>query len=70
MLIFVSWVSFWLDPEATPARVSLGVTTLLTMATTQSGINAQLPPVSYTKGQLLCYEIKTDLDYLTFIQVL
>ncbi|OQV20935.1 Glutamate-gated chloride channel [Hypsibius exemplaris] len=50
MLIFVSWVSFWLDPEATPARVSLGVTTLLTMATTQSGINAQLPPVSYTKA--------------------
>ncbi|XP_055332849.1 gamma-aminobutyric acid receptor subunit alpha-2-like [Paramacrobiotus metropolitanus] len=50
MLIFVSWVSFWLDPEATPARVSLGVTTLLTMATTQSGINSQLPPVSYTKA--------------------
>ncbi|OQV20937.1 Glutamate-gated chloride channel [Hypsibius exemplaris] len=50
MLILVSWVSFWLDPEATPARVTLGVTTLLTMATTQSGINAQLPPVSYTKA--------------------
>ena len=50
MLVIVSWVSFWLDPNSIPARVSLGVTTLLTMATQISGINASLPPVSYTKA--------------------
>ncbi|XP_014666584.1 PREDICTED: glutamate-gated chloride channel-like isoform X2 [Priapulus caudatus] len=50
MLVIVSWVSFWLDKEAVPARVSLGVTTLLTMATQASGINSKLPPVSYTKA--------------------
>ncbi|XP_076182504.1 glycine receptor alpha 1 isoform X1 [Ptiloglossa arizonensis] len=50
MLVIVSWVSFWLDQSAVPARVSLGVTTLLTMATQTSGINASLPPVSYTKA--------------------
>ena len=50
MLVIVSWVSFWLDQNAIPARVSLGVTTLLTMSTQASGINAQLPPVSYTKA--------------------
>ncbi|XP_071044107.1 glutamate-gated chloride channel-like isoform X2 [Parasteatoda tepidariorum] len=50
MLVIVSWVSFWLDQNAVPARVSLGVTTLLTMATQTSGINASLPPVSYTKA--------------------
>uniref|UniRef100_A0A915PF56 Ig-like domain-containing protein n=1 Tax=Setaria digitata TaxID=48799 RepID=A0A915PF56_9BILA len=50
MLVVVSWVSFWLDKDAVPARVSLGVTTLLTMTTQASGINAKLPPVSYTKA--------------------
>ena len=50
MLVIVSWVSFWLDQSAVPARVTLGVTTLLTMATQTSGINQKLPPVSYTKA--------------------
>ncbi|GFR17724.1 glutamate-gated chloride channel [Trichonephila clavata] len=50
MLVIVSWVSFWLDQNAVPTRVSLDVTTLLTMATQTSGINASLPPVSYTKA--------------------
>ncbi|KIH64783.1 hypothetical protein ANCDUO_04907 [Ancylostoma duodenale] len=35
--------------DAVPARVSLGVTTLLTMTTQASGINSKLPPVSYIK---------------------
>ncbi|XP_045134988.1 glutamate-gated chloride channel-like isoform X2 [Portunus trituberculatus] len=50
MLVIVSWVSFWLDQNAVPARVSLGVTTLLTMSTQTSSINNTLPPVSYTKA--------------------
>uniref|UniRef100_A0A0K0FLZ8 GluClalpha (inferred by orthology to a D. melanogaster protein) n=1 Tax=Strongyloides venezuelensis TaxID=75913 RepID=A0A0K0FLZ8_STRVS len=50
MLVSVSWISFWLDKGAIPARTSLGVTTLLTMTTQASGINAKLPPVSYTKA--------------------
>ncbi|PAV79882.1 hypothetical protein WR25_22327 isoform A [Diploscapter pachys] len=49
MLVIVSWVSFWLDRTAVPARVTLGVTTLLTMTTQSSGINAKLPPVAYIK---------------------
>jgi hypothetical protein len=51
MLVVVSWVSFWLDAQSVPARVSLGVTTLLTMSTQTSSINQSLPPVSYTKVQ-------------------
>jgi hypothetical protein len=50
MLVIVSWVSFWLDPHAVPARVTLGVTTLLTMSTQTASINTALPPVAYTKA--------------------
>uniref|UniRef100_A0A914WIN4 Uncharacterized protein n=1 Tax=Plectus sambesii TaxID=2011161 RepID=A0A914WIN4_9BILA len=50
MLVGVSWLSFWLDHKSAPARVALGVTTLLTMSTQQAGINAKLPPVSYVKA--------------------
>jgi len=48
--VIVSWVSFWLDQNAVPARVNLGVITLLTMATQTSSINQKLPPVSYMKA--------------------
>ncbi|XP_071524123.1 glycine receptor subunit alpha-2-like [Panulirus ornatus] len=50
LIVTISWVSFWLDPNAVPGRVSLGVTTLLTLTTLASGIRAQLPPVSYVKA--------------------
>lgn len=50
MLVIVSWVSFWLDSRSVPARVALGVTTLLTMSTQTAGVNRSLPPVAYTKA--------------------
>ena len=35
--------------RSVPARVALGVTTLLTMSTQIAGVNRSLPPVAYTK---------------------
>jgi hypothetical protein len=49
-LVVLSWVSFWVDPEAVPARVSLGVTCVLTMTTQSAGVHQSLPPVSYVKA--------------------
>jgi hypothetical protein len=62
----MSWISFWIKPEAIPARVTLGVTSLLTLGSTCSTLiddsdnavvatqNTQsqqsLPPVSYVKA--------------------
>ncbi|CAM1293107.1 GLRA3 (predicted) [Pycnogonum litorale] len=50
LIVTISWVSFWLDVNAIPARVTLGVTTLLTLTTLASGARATLPPVSYIKA--------------------
>ncbi|XP_045206730.2 glycine receptor subunit alpha-2-like [Mercenaria mercenaria] len=49
-LVVLSWVSFWVDPDAVPARVSLGVTCVLTMTTQSAGVHQTLPPVSYVKS--------------------
>ena len=32
LTVFVSWVSFWMDIESVPGRISLGVVTLLAMS--------------------------------------
>uniref|UniRef100_T1IZK8 Neurotransmitter-gated ion-channel transmembrane domain-containing protein n=1 Tax=Strigamia maritima TaxID=126957 RepID=T1IZK8_STRMM len=50
LIVIISWVSFWLNRNASPARVSLGVTTVLTMTTLMSSTNAALPKVSYVKS--------------------
>ncbi|XP_076352734.1 glycine receptor subunit alpha-4-like [Tachypleus tridentatus] len=50
LIVTISWVSFWLNVDAVPARVTLGVTTLLTLTTVASGVRTQLPPVSYVKA--------------------
>jgi len=50
LIVILSWVSFWIDIEAVPARISLGLLTVLTMTTQASTISARLPRVSYIKG--------------------
>ncbi|XP_023701660.1 gamma-aminobutyric acid receptor subunit alpha-2 isoform X2 [Cryptotermes secundus] len=47
LIVSCSWVSFWIDPAAVPARVQLGVTTVLSMTTIGFGGRAQMPRVSY-----------------------
>ncbi|KAI6219968.1 PHCl [Aphelenchoides besseyi] len=50
LIVMISWVSFWLNREASPARVTLGVTTVLTMTTLITTTNNSMPKVSYIKG--------------------
>lgn len=50
LIVVISWVSFWLHRNASPARVQLGVTTVLTMTTLMSSTNAALPKISYVKS--------------------
>merc|ERR1712013_644278 len=50
LIVVMSWVSFWLNRGAAPARVGLGVTTVLTMTTLMASENAALPKISYMKS--------------------
>ncbi|MGH0130276.1 UNVERIFIED_CONTAM: hypothetical protein FKN15_057036 [Acipenser sinensis] len=50
LIVILSWVSFWINMDAAPARVGLGITTVLTMTTQSSGARTSLPKVSYVKA--------------------
>jgi len=48
LIVAVSWVSFWMDIESVPGRISLGVITLLAVSNQASGTN--VPHTSYVKA--------------------
>jgi len=50
LVVILSWVSFWINVEGSPARVSLGLLTVLTTTTMSAGARASLPRVSYIKA--------------------
>uniref|UniRef100_A0AAV2JLM1 Neurotransmitter-gated ion-channel transmembrane domain-containing protein n=2 Tax=Knipowitschia caucasica TaxID=637954 RepID=A0AAV2JLM1_KNICA len=43
LLVVLSWVSFWISLSSVPARVCIGVTTVLTMTTLMMGARTSLP---------------------------
>ncbi|XP_072021146.1 glycine receptor subunit alpha-2-like isoform X2 [Amphiura filiformis] len=50
LLVTIAWLSFWIDARAAPARITLGITTVLTVTTMTSGILETLPVVTYAKA--------------------
>ena len=46
ILVTSSFITFWLEWSAAPARVVIGVTTLLTFFTTSNGFRTSLPVVA------------------------
>ncbi|XP_070542657.1 glycine receptor subunit alphaZ1-like isoform X1 [Ptychodera flava] len=47
LLVLLSWVSFFINPFAAPARISLCITSVLTITTQAIGVHEALPKVSY-----------------------
>ncbi|VDN59741.1 unnamed protein product [Dracunculus medinensis] len=72
MLVSISWMSFWLDPRASPARISLTITSLLTLTTMSNGARQDLPQaMNFLKYYLLQVSYIKALDiWLTFSQAL
>ncbi|XP_022785769.1 gamma-aminobutyric acid receptor subunit rho-2-like isoform X2 [Stylophora pistillata] len=60
LVVIVSWLSFFVDKNSVPARISLGITTVLTMTTLIMGLGQDsLPVVSYMRALdwylIVCY---------------
>ena len=59
-------VSFWISIEATPARISLGITTVLTISSMRNGAAMSLPKVSYIKVYIPCWKWYYGIIYTSF----
>ena len=74
LIVILSWVSFWINMDAAPARVALGITTVLTMTTQSSGSRASLPKVSALNGHtrifaLICIHIIIHFGQIFFSSI-
>ncbi|KAL3985243.1 cation transporter family protein [Acanthocheilonema viteae] len=68
MLVSISWMSFWLDPRASPARITLTITTLLTLTTMSNGARQDLPQVSYIKALDIWLTFSQALIFLVLLE--
>ncbi|CBY31364.1 unnamed protein product [Oikopleura dioica] len=52
LIVVLSWLGFWVNVDSTPARTTLGITTVWTISSMSSSENAasSLPKVSYVKA--------------------
>jgi len=50
LIVMLSWVGFWINKDSEPARIALGVTTVLTMTTQLTTSRSNTMRVSYLKA--------------------
>nr|VZI01071.1 unnamed protein product [Spirometra erinaceieuropaei] len=50
LVVLIAWLAFLIDPRAIPARVSLGLLSVLALITHNASLLAHLPNVSYIKA--------------------
>lgn len=68
ILVTSSFLSFWLDWTAVPARVMLGVTTMLNFFTTSNGFRSNLPVVSNLTAMNAWDGISMGFIYCSFLE--
>ncbi|CAF4505732.1 unnamed protein product [Rotaria socialis] len=59
LLVILSWISFWIDSEATADRVYIGITSILSLTTLALDIRSHIPAVPYITAIdsffIICY---------------
>ncbi|KAL0269984.1 UNVERIFIED_CONTAM: hypothetical protein PYX00_007546 [Menopon gallinae] len=68
LLVVVSWVSFWLDPNAVPGRTTLGTSTMLTFITLTRNTGSSLPKVSYIKATEVWFIVCTAFIFGSLVE--
>jgi hypothetical protein len=68
LIIATSWISFWLQADQTPARTTLGVTSMLTFITLSTSQTTALPKVSYVKVSEIWFIVGTLFIFASLVE--
>ena len=67
LIVMLSWVSFWISRDSVAARISLGVTTVLTL-TTQLAVFRSALQVSYPKAIDVWYTLCSTFVFAALLE--
>ena len=67
-LVALSWVNFWIDPKAIPARAGLSITAILAQITLIVGMASRFPSVSDLKMADLYLTVNFIYTFATLIE--
>ena len=69
LIVVMSWVSFYLDRASAPARVGLGVTTVLTMVTLMGAVNRKVNHIIKQTSDKLIYRSLPKISYMKALDI-
>lgn len=67
-LVMLSWMVFWMRPDDSASRLTVGITTILTIVFLLGYTNGMLPKVSYVKGMDWYLMVSFTIIFLSLLE--
>ena len=68
LIVAMSWLVFWIDPELAGPQISIAVTSMLTLIAYRFMVGGMLPKISYLTKMDLFTSVSTVLVFLTLVE--
>lgn len=68
LIVSLSWFTFWIDPQNSPARVGVGIFVFVNLSFIQANENSALPQVSYMKALDLWFFVCELYAFLALVE--